>query len=286
MKPEWLRVGIRADGRLDRMVEVLGRHRLHTVCQSARCPNLPRCWGAGTATFMILGDVCTRRCRFCSTRTGWPGGRVDPGEPRRIAAAVRELGLSYVVLTSVDRDDLPNGGAGQWARTIRAVREAAPGAVVEALVPDFSGDREALGEVLAAGPRVLGHNLETVRRLTPLVRDPRASYELSLEVLAAAKRLRPGVLTKSSLLLGLGEGEEEVREALRDLLSAGVDILVLGQYLRPGPEQLPVARYLPPAEFARWEEEARRMGFRAVVAGPLVRTSFRAAEVYRGLLCG
>ncbi|MGY4706360.1 lipoyl synthase [Candidatus Bipolaricaulota sp. J31] len=286
MRPGWLKVEVSAAGKLDRVVEVLRRHRLHTVCQAANCPNLPRCWGTGTATFMILGDVCTRTCRFCATRVGWPGRKVDPEEPTRIAAAVRELGLSYVVITSVDRDDLPDGGAAHWARTIRAVQEAVPGITVEALIPDFSGARGALEEVLAAGPAVVGHNIETVRRLTPQVRDPRASYELSLEVLRAIKELSPGIITKSSLLLGLGEGEKEIRETLRDLLDAGVDILVLGQYLRPGPRQVPVSRYLPPGEFMAWREEALRMGFRAVVAGPLVRTSFRAREVYRELICG
>ena len=286
MKPAWLKVTVAEAGAVEGMRKILSRHGLHTVCQSARCPNLPRCWGAGTATFMILGDVCTRRCRFCATRTGWPGRRVDDGEPERLAGAVAELGLSYVVLTSVDRDDLPDGGATHWARCIRAVKEARPGVLVEALIPDFSGDQGSLAEVLRAEPDVVGHNLETVRRLTPLVRDPRASYELSLEVLRKVKELSPRTITKSSLLLGLGESEEEVREALRDMREAGVDIVVLGQYLRPGPEQLPVARYLPPEEYARWEDEARELGFRAVVAGPLVRTSFRAAEVYRELVCG
>jgi lipoic acid synthetase len=210
---------------------------------------------------------------------------VDAREPGRIARAVRELGLTYVVLTSVDRDDLPDGGAAHWAQAIRAVKRAAPGAAVEALIPDFSGHREALAEVLAAGPAVVGHNLETVRRLTPLVRDRRASYGLSLDVLRAIKHISPGTLTKSSLLLGLGETDTEVREALRELREVGVDILVLGQYLRPGPRQAPVSRYLSPEEFEGWRQEALRLGFRAVVAGPLVRTSFRAAEVYRGLLC-
>jgi lipoic acid synthetase len=191
-----------------------------------------------------------------------------------------------VVLTSVDRDDLPDGGATHWARCIRAVKEARPGVLVEALIPDFSGDQSSLAEVLRAEPDVVGHNLETVRRLTPSVRDPRASYELSLKVLRRVKELSPRTITKSSLLLGLGETEDEVRGALRDMREAGVDIVVLGQYLRPGPEQLPVVRYLPPEEYARWEAEARRMGFRAVVAGPLVRTSFHAAEVYWELVCG
>jgi len=286
VKPAWLRVEVSDVDGLKRMVQILSQHGLYTVCQSARCPNLPRCWGAGTATFMILGDVCTRSCRFCATRTGWPGGRVDRDEPGRIARAVRELDLEYVVLTSVDRDDLPEGGAAHWAETIRNVKRAVPGVRVEALIPDFSGKREAIGKVLDAGPDVVGHNVETVRRLAPRVRDPRASYSRSLEVLRTVKELSPDTFTKSSLILGLGETEEEVREAMGDLLAAGVDILVLGQYLRPGPEQVPVVRYLVPEEFARWEEEARRMGFRAVVAGPLVRTSYRAAQVYRELVCG
>lgn len=286
MKPTWLRVAVTEVGEAERMAEILSRHGLHTVCQSARCPNLPRCWGEGTATFMILGDVCTRSCRFCATKTGWPGGRVDVDEPERLARAVADLGLAYAVLTSVDRDDLPDGGAAHWARCIRAIKERCPGTLVEALIPDFSGDTGAIERVLAAGPDVVGHNLETVRRLTPEVRDPRASYELSLGVLRKIKTLSPGTITKSSLILGLGETEAEVREALGDLLDVGVDILVLGQYLRPGPAQVPVARYLPPEEFRRWEEEARRLGFRAVVAGPLVRTSYRAAWVYRELVCG
>ena len=286
MRPGWIRVEVSDVDTVRRMDEILSRHRLHTVCRSARCPNIPRCWGASTATFMILGDVCTRSCRFCATKTGWPGGRVDPEEPGRIARAVAELGLSYVVLTSVDRDDLPDGGAAHWARVIAEVKRASPEAVVEALIPDFSGKRESLETVISAGPHVVGHNLETVRRLTPRIRDPRASYELSLWVLKAVKELSPGILTKSSLLLGLGETAEEVRLAMEDLLEAGVDILVLGQYLRPGPDKAPVARYLSPEEFRELEEEALRMGFRAVVAGPLARTSFRAAEVYRELSCG
>ncbi len=285
MKPSWLRVEVPAQGpgRVRRMREILREHRLHTVCQSARCPNLPTCWGEGTATFMLLGEVCTRACRFCAVASGWPGGELDPGEPARVAAAARALGLSYVVLTSVDRDDLPDGGAGQFAATIRALHRELPGAAVEALIPDFSGDRKALRTVVEAGPQVVGHNLETVRRLSPQVRDPRAGYDLSLSVLRTLKELAPGLVTKSSLLLGLGEREEEIEEALMDLRAAGVDILVLGQYLRPTPRQLPVARYLPPEEFQQWEGRARALGFRGVVAGPLARTSFRAAQVFSAL---
>jgi len=285
VKPTWLRVAVapHAISAVGAMEKLLGSLGLHTVCQSARCPNLPNCWAEGTATFMLLGEVCTRACRFCAVRTGWPGGKVDPEEPARVAEAVRRLGLSYVVLTSVDRDDLKDGGAGQFAATIKAVRREVPGVKVEALIPDFSGDREALREVVAAGPHVVGHNLGTVRRLTPRVRDVRAGYELSLSVLKTLKELAPTLVTKSSLLLGLGEEPAEIQQAMQDLLAVEVDILVLGQYLRPSPAQVPVARYLSPEEFARWEEKARALGFRGVVAGPLVRTSFRAARVYGGL---
>ncbi len=278
-KPDWLRVAVRPSPVADRVDGVLERLGLATVCRAARCPNLPTCWGAGTATFMILGEVCTRSCRFCAVAHGRPLPP-DPKEPARLAQAAAELGLRYVVLTSVDRDDLPDGGAGHYAAAIRAVREAVPEARVEALVPDFGGDPEALAAVVAAQPHVLGHNLETVRRLTPTVRDRRAGYDRSLAVLARAKELAPDLVTKSSLLLGLGEAEEEVAGALADLRAARVDLVVLGQYLRPTPRELPVARYVPPEEFRRWEEVARGMGFRAVVSAPLARTSFRAAEAY------
>ncbi|MFH1609242.1 MAG: lipoyl synthase [Candidatus Bipolaricaulota bacterium] len=265
-----------------RMDQVLATFGIHTVCRSARCPNLPTCWGQGTATFMILGDVCTRACRFCAVAHGRPEAP-DPEEPARLARAVAELGLRYVILTSVDRDDLPDGGVGHYAAAIRAVRDAVPEAVVEALIPDFRGDREALRAVVAARPHVVGHNLETMRRLTPVVRDRRAGYDLSLSVLRTLKELAPGVRTKSSLLLGLGERDDEIEATLADLRAAGVDMVVLGQYLRPTPRQLPVARYVSPDEFRRWGVRARALGFRAVVAEPLARTSFRAAEAYAAL---
>jgi lipoic acid synthetase len=234
---------------------------------------------------MILGEICTRFCRFCAVSHGKPNPP-DPNEPERLARAVKALGLRYVVLTSVDRDDLPDGGASHFSSCIRAIKEAAPEARIEALIPDFSGDLEALRTVVEAEPNVVGHNLETVRRLTPLVRDRRAGYELSLFVLRTLKELSPKIFTKSSLLLGLGETEEEVEEALWDLREAGVDIVVLGQYLRPTPRELSVARYVPPEEFEAWRKWALEMGFRAVLSGPLVRTSFRASEVYEELLCG
>ncbi|MGQ9700314.1 MAG: lipoyl synthase [Candidatus Bipolaricaulaceae bacterium] len=284
-KPAWLRVEIGPHRTFGEAVRaVLREEGLSTVCTSARCPNLPTCWGAGTATFMILGDICTRTCRFCAVSHGKPLPP-EPTEPVRLARAIRKLGLRYVVLTSVDRDDLPDGGASHFAACICTIKEAMPEIKVEILIPDFSGGREALQAVVEAGPDVVGHNLETVRRLTPRVRDRRASYELSLQVLRTLKDLNPKLFTKSSILLGLGEGEGEVEEALEDLRSAGVDIVVLGQYLRPTARELPVARYVPPEEFAAWEKRAKSLGFRAVLAGPLVRTSFKAAEVYKELLC-
>lgn len=284
-KPAWLRVEVGVEQAfVGEVRRILREEGLSTVCEGARCPNLPRCWGSHTATFMILGDICTRSCRFCAVSHGRPLPP-DPTEPIRLAQAVKKLGLRYVVLTSVDRDDLPDGGAGHFAACVRAVKEKVPEAKVEALIPDFSGDREALRNVVEAGPDVVGHNLETVRRLTPLVRDRRAGYDLSLRVLRTLKELNPRIFTKSSLLLGLGEEEAEVEEALWDLRRAGVDIVVLGQYLRPSARQLPVARYISPREFSAWERRAKDMGFRAVLSGPLVRTSFRAAEVYWELVC-
>ncbi len=282
--PDWLKVAVpaRAGPTARRVGGVLAEFAVHTVCRSARCPNLPICWGQGTATFMILGDVCTRSCRFCAVKHGRPAP-LDPTEPFRLAQVVRELGLRYAVLTSVDRDDLPDGGAGHYAAAIRLLRHTAPQTIVEALIPDFWGERGTLDAIVGAGPHVVGHNLETVRRLTPSVRDRRADYDLSLSVLRALKESSPGMVTKSSLLLGLGETEEEVAEALADLRTAGVDVVVLGQYLRPTARQLPVVRYVPPEEFSLWAQRARELGFRGVVAAPLARTSFRAAEIYAGL---
>jgi len=256
----------------------LRRLSLHTVCEEARCPNQGECWGAGTATVLILGDTCTRSCRFCAVTSGHPGGAVDPDEPRRVAESVRDAGLSYVVLTSVDRDDLPDGGAGQFAATIRALRQAVPGIRVEVLVPDYRDERLAL--VADAVPEVLAHNIEVVRRLTPSVRDRRASYDGSLETLRQASRLRSGMLTKSSIMLGLGETADEVRECLVDLRGAGVRLVTIGQYLQPTRRNLPVQRYVPPEEFAALEGEARALGFDFVASGPLVRSSYRAAELF------
>lgn len=281
--PSWLKVKAPSPCAVEgiRIVrDILARHRLTTVCQGARCPNVVECWGAHTATFMLLGKVCTRACRFCAVPTGDPGGVVDQDEPTRLAAAVAELSLSYVVLTSVDRDDLKDGGASLFAKTVSKIKEHSPTVRVEALVPDFSGKEEALAAVAAAGADVIGHNLETVRRLTPHLRDRRASYDLSLKVLNRFRVLAPRTITKSSLILGMGEQYEEILTALRDLHDVGVKAVTLGQYLQPIKGAAPVARYLPPEEFDELGENARELGFRSVIAGPLVRSSYHAAKLF------
>jgi lipoic acid synthetase len=280
-KPRWLRVPLGGGARYHRVKATLGALGLRTVCEGANCPNAGECWSAGTATFLLMGEVCTRGCRFCDIPSAARPPPLDPGEPERIARAVADLGLDHAVLTSVDRDDLPDGGAAHFAETIRRVR-ALGGPKVEALTPDFGGDAEAIATIGRAAPDVFGQNLETVRRLTPTVRDPRAGYELTLGVLLAMKRGFPGILTKSSLLLGLGETDGEVTEAMRDLRDAGVGALTLGQYLRPSPRQLPVVEWIPPERFAALEGEARGLGFTFVASGPLVRSSYRAAEQLGG----
>ena len=254
---------------------LLRREGLHSVCQEARCPNRSECWERGHVTFMLLGSVCTRACRFCAVATGLPAGPPDPGEPARVAAAADHLGLAHVVLTSVDRDDLPDGGAGQFAATLRAIRAVRPRTTTEVLTPDFQGSPQAVAAVCEGAPDVYNHNVETVPRLYRRVR-PGARYERSLGVLAEARRLRPGAVVKSGLMVGLGESAEEVLEVLRDLRSAGVDTLTVGQYLRPTRSQLPVERYWEPAAFEALAAEARGLGFAHVAAGPLVRSSYNA----------
>lgn len=262
------------------MRDLLDRHRLTTVCQGAICPNAVECWGARTATFMLLGDVCTRACGFCGVSTGEPGGAVDRDEPDRLAAAVSELGLRYVVLTSVDRDDLPDGGSGLFAASVDRLKERIPGIRVEVLIPDFRGDRHALARLLATDADVFGHNVETVRRLTPRLRDRRAGYEQSLRVLVELSERAAGRPVKSGLMVGLGETETEIRETLVDLHDVGVDVVTIGQYLRPSRRAVPVERYVTPAAFEKIEEEAKAIGFAAVVSGPLVRSSYHALQVY------
>ncbi len=281
-KPEWLKVRLSGGGGFPEVRGTLREYGLHTVCEEAKCPNLHECWFHGTATIMVLGDVCTRGCRFCAVKTGNPGGKVDPLEPVRVAAAVRRLNLRYVVLTMVDRDDLPDGGASHVAETVRRIKEAKPDVKVEALVGDFQGKEEAIEEVVLSPLDVFAHNVETVRRLTPYVRDRRASYDLSLRVLKYAKEVRPDVLTKSSIMVGMGESKEEVVETMRDLREVGVDILTIGQYLQPTPRHYPVHEYVRPEVFAEYREIGYSLGFKEVFSGPLVRSSYRADKVFAG----
>ncbi len=275
-KPDWLKVRLPTGGKYQQVKENLRGQRLSTVCEEAMCPNIAECWNAGTATIMLMGSVCTRACRFCAVDTGNPRGRLDPDEPRLAAQSVRMMGLSYVVLTSVDRDDLPDGGASHYARCVHEIKRLNPGTAVEALTPDFQGVHEHVRLVLDSGIEVYAQNVETVERLTHPVRDPRASYQQTLDVLAYAKRARPNVLTKTSLMLGLGETNAEIMDTLRDLRGIGVDIVTFGQYLRPTPAHLPVERWVTPEEFASYRGQGLELGFLEVVSGPLVRSSYRA----------
>lgn len=271
-KPDWLRVKLPTGESYRKVREIVSEHKLHTICQSGNCPNMGECWGAGTATFMILGNVCTRSCGFCSVATGRPDEE-DPFEPARVARSVELMGVKHCVITSVDRDDLKDGGAHTWARTIRAIRRRCPGTTMETLIPDFQGKWDNLQVVLDAAPEVLSHNLETVRRLTRQVRV-QAKYDRSLEVLMRSKRA--GLRTKSGIMLGLGESDAEVLETMEDLHSVGVDILTLGQYLQPTKAHLPVAEFVHPDRFARYKQLGLDMGFRYVESGPLVRSSYHA----------
>jgi len=279
-KPDWLKVRPPGGENFSHLKTLLGGLNLHTVCEEAHCPNVGECWTGGTATIMLLGDTCTRGCRFCAVTSGNPHGAVDPIEPAKVARAIAELDLTYVVLTSVDRDDLPDGGAAHFAQTVRAIKSVNPAILVETLVPDFQGDPEAIRTVLGGGQEVFDHNVETVRRLQGTVRDRRASYDQSLFVLRHAKDVRPDVYTKSSIMLGLGEAEAEVLETMRDLRAARVDIVTLGQYLRPSAWHLPVQAFVPPETFDGYRRQAEDMGFLYAAAGPLVRSSYRAGEFF------
>ena len=277
-KPAWLRAPLASGAEFAAVQGIVREHRLSTVCEEAKCPNIGECWNAGTATIMLMGAVCTRACRFCAVDTGNPRGWLDPDEPENVARSVELMGLKYVVLTSVNRDDLPDGGAAHYAAAIRAIKKRNPQTAVEALTPDFQGILPDVDTVVDSGLDVFAQNVETVRRLTHPVRDPRAGYDQTLAVLAHAKRHRPAVLTKTSVMLGLGETEEEIRETLADLRAAAVDILTLGQYLRPTPNHLDIVRFIPPDEFDRHREWALSLGFLECVSGPLVRSSYRAEQ--------
>jgi lipoic acid synthetase len=283
-KPEWLKVKVPGGAGYERVRELLGRLKLNTVCAESRCPNIAECWSGGTATVMLMGDVCTRGCKFCHVKSGKPAV-LDPDEPRHLAEAVAQLGLEYLVVTSVDRDDLPDAGAGHFAEAIRELRARCPNTHVEVLIPDFDAVPERMDTLGRAGPHVIAQNLETVERLTHPVRDRRAGYQKTLGVLRYYKEHFPSIYTKSSLMLGLGETEAELDQAMRDLRAAGVDVLTLGQYLQPSPWNLKVAEYVHPDTFQRHADRALELGFMYCASGPLVRSSYRAAEFFmKGLV--
>ncbi len=278
-KPVWLRVRAPSGENYTKVKQSLRSQDLHTVCEEARCPNISECWGTGTATIMIMGDICSRGCRFCAVNSGKPV-LLDADEPQRVAKAIEEWGLSYVVITSVCRDDLKDGGAEHIANTIKAIKALSPKIIVESLIPDFRGNEDSIKMVVESKPEVISHNIETVIRLTPKVRDARASYEQSLRVLKKIKSIDSIIYTKSSIMLGLGENEEEAIQTIKDLRSVGVNIVTLGQYLQPNPKYLPVAEYVTPEKFNWYREIAESMGFAYVASGPLVRSSYRAGEFF------
>lgn len=277
-KPSWLRVRPPGGATYYDLKGMLRQLNLHTVCEEARCPNISECWGGGTATFMLMGDTCTRGCKFCAVKTGNPKGALDPNEPEHIADAIARLGLDYIVLTSVNRDDLPDGGADHFARTVEHLKQRTPELLVETLIPDFSG--APLARLVASGADVVAHNVEVVERLQRTARDPRASWARSVDTLRGVKGHDPQRYTKTSIMLGLGETDAEVRAAMSALRAAGVDMLTLGQYLQPSTRHLPVLEFVHPDRFATLAREGEAMGFLYVAAGPLVRSSYRAGEFF------
>ena len=279
-KPEWLKVRIPTGEKYLALKKLMRSLNLATVCEEANCPNIGECWQGGTATIMLMGDTCTRGCRFCNVKTGNPKGWLDEKEPEKVAFTVSRLGLKYIVLTSVDRDDLPDEGASHIAKTISYIKKSSPGLLVEILAPDFKGKHACIETVITAKPDVFAHNIETVEPLTRKVRDPRAGYKQSLDVLSWAKRKGEGIYTKSSIMLGLGEDDKDVLQTLKDLRSVDCDIVTFGQYLRPQKRHLPVAKYVSPEKFEEWKRIAKQEGFLYVASGPLVRSSYRAGEFF------
>lgn len=273
-KPKWLRVKLPIGENYRKVRSLVDEHKLHTICESGSCPNMGECWGEGTATFMILGNICTRSCGFCAVKTGRPE-EVDEFEPGKIAHSVKTMGIKHAVITSVDRDDLKDGGSGIWVQTVKAIRHQSPGTTLETLIPDFAGNWENLQNIIDVAPEIVSHNLETVRRLTKQVRI-QAKYDRSLEVLFRLKK--GGLRTKSGIMLGLGETDEEIIETMQDLRSVQVDILTLGQYLQPTPKHLPIAEFVTPERFEKYQKIGMEMGFRYVESGPLVRSSYHAEK--------
>jgi lipoic acid synthetase len=279
-KPSWIKVRPASGERYFAIKELLGSLNLATVCQEAKCPNIGECWSGGTATFMLMGEVCTRGCRFCAVKTGNPKGKIDNEEPEKVGFAISQMGLNYVVITSVNRDDLPDEGSTHFARTIETIKAHAPKLIVEVLTPDFKGKAEFIEKIVRAKPDVFAHNIETVERLTPKVRDPRANYKQTLRVLEMVKEMDSTRYTKSSVMLGLGETDEEVRQTMRDLRAVGCDVVTFGQYLQPTKRHLKVQAFVEPEKFVQWQQEAEAMGFLYVASGPLVRSSYRAGEFF------
>ena len=278
-KPAWLAIRP-PTGQFSVVKDIIKKHRLHTVCEEAHCPNMAECWSQGTATFMVLGSVCTRGCKFCAVTTGNPKGKLDAEEPSKLGECVREMNLNYVVITSVDRDDLPDQGAAHFAECVLEIKKQSPKTIVEVLTPDFRGEEECIETIAKAEPDVFGHNVETVERLQLKARDGRASYEQSLKVLEHVKKLYPGIYTKSGMMLGLGETESEVVETMQDLREIGVSIFTMGQYLRPSSWHLAVEEWVHPEKFGRLGKTGERLGFDYVAAGPFVRSSYRAGELF------
>jgi lipoyl synthase len=281
-KPEWLKIKLPSGGKYQNMKANVRRNKLATVCEESMCPNMGECWSAGTATIMLMGSVCTRACKFCAVDTGNPNGWLDKDEPQNAAESIKDTGLKYIVLTSVDRDDLEDGGAQHYADCVKAILRENPQVNVETLTPDFKGRTDYLEKVLDSGIKVFAQNLETVKRLTHPVRDPRASYETTMDLLAYSKQYRPDILTKTSLMLGLGETDEEIMQTMKDLKAINLDIVTFGQYLRPTPNHLKVERFVPPADFEKYRQWGLALGFKEVVSGPFVRSSYRAERALEG----
>ena len=280
-KPEWLKIRLITNSNFSNIKSTLKDRGLHTVCEEAHCPNISECWNGGTATFMLMGDVCTRGCKFCAVKTGNPMKKLDADEPKKLAKALAEIKLfNYVVLTSVNRDDLEDGGASHFAECVKEIKREYPKIIVEVLIPDFKGDAKALGKIVNASPEVIAHNIETVERLQGKVRDPRANYRQSLKVLENVKKMEYGIYTKSSIMLGLGESDEEVIQSMKDLRAINVDILTLGQYLRPTDWHIPISSFVAPEKFEYFKQKALKLGFLFCASGPLVRSSYKAGELF------
>ncbi len=281
IKPEWLKIKFVQNDNFSGIKQTLNKHKLHTVCESAHCPNISECWSGGTATFMLMGDVCTRGCKFCAVKTGNPRKELDKDEPRKLAEAIAEIKLfDYVVLTSVNRDDLEDGGSLHLKECIQEVKKAYPEIIVEILIPDFKGVVKDLKNIVDANPEVIAHNIETVERLQKKVRDPRANYNQSLSVLESVKKLNPKIYTKSAIMLGLGETDEEIIQSMKDLRAIDCNILTIGQYLRPSGWHLPINNFVEPSKFKYFEQKALELGFLYCASGPFVRSSYRAGELF------